>query len=234
MRGQFKSDLTYQLGFTYAHSNDVTTQGNSAGDLGNISNPYLGWKYDYGPSPFDIRNLFFTNFVYDIPFLRHSPNHLLRTAVGGWEISGIVTVQSGAPLNIGLTGNNVASIIPFGANRPNQFGPPVNPHTVSEWFDTSIYSAPVPGLWGNTPADSVRGPGRDNWNLSLFKNFVLNEERGSNLQFRAEFFNIWNHTQFVGNAVQGGISTNYGASNFGQVTSAYDPRIIQLALKLYF
>jgi len=63
---------------------------------------------------------------------------------------------------------------------------------------------------------------------------VLSETRGSNLQFRAEFFNIWNHTQFIGDTLNGGISTNFGASNFGQVTSANDPRIIQLALKLYF
>jgi Carboxypeptidase regulatory-like domain len=234
LRGSLKTDLTYQLGYTYAHSNDLLTQGNSAGDLGNITNPYAGWKYDFGPSPFDIRNLFFTNFVYQVPFMRHSDSRPLRTTFGGWELSGIVTVQSGAPLDIGLTGNNVASIIPFGSNRPNQSGIANNPHTVTAWFDTSIYSAPAAGTWGNTPADSVRGPGRDSWNLSLFKNFALSDDRGSNLQFRAEFFNIWNHTQFVGNAALGGISTNFGASNFGQVTSAYDPRIIQLALKLQF
>ena len=91
------------------------------------------------------------------------------------------------------------------------------------------------------------GPGRDNWNISFFKNFVLNETRGSNLQFRAEFFNIWNHTQFIGDTLNGGISTNATfvvnsagqtvldpKSDFGQVKNANDPRIIQLALKLYF
>jgi hypothetical protein len=80
----------------------------------------------------------------------------------------------------------------------------------------------------------VRGPGRQNWNLSLFKNFVFNETRGSNLQFRAEFFNIWNHPQWIGDLANGGISTSKAASNFGAVTNAYDPRIIQLALKLTF
>ena len=91
-----------------------------------------------------------------------------------------------------------------------------------------------PDCWGNTKHNSVWGPGRDNWNISFFKNFVLSEARGSNLQFRAEFFNIWNHTQFQGDTQNGGISTNLGANNFGHVTQAYDPRIIQLALKLYF
>jgi len=77
-------------------------------------------------------------------------------------------------------------------------------------------------------------PGRENCNISLFKNFPFNEDRGTNLQFRAEFFNIWNHPQWVGDALNGGISTNYGAGNFGAVTSAYDPRTIQLALKFSF
>src|SRR5580704_10565171 len=228
------SDLTYQVGYTYSHTNDSFNSGGSAGDLYAISNPYLGWKYDYGPSAFDHRNIAFANFVYDISLLKHSENKLAKTMLGGWEISGIVSLQSGAPLNIGLNGNSISSIIPNTANRPDQTGSGSNPHTVSEWFDTSIYSTPAAGTWGNTPRNSVWGPGRDNWNISLFKNFVLSETRGSNIQFRAEFFNIWNHTQFQGDTLNGGISTNYGASNFGQVTSAFDPRVIQLALKVYF
>jgi hypothetical protein len=76
--------------------------------------------------------------------------------------------------------------------------------------------------------------GRDNWNISFFKNFLLSSDSGTNLQFRAEFFNIFNHPQWIGDTLNGGISTNKGAANFGAVTNAYDPRIIQLALKLYF
>ena len=128
----------------------------------------------------------------------------------------------------------MSSIVPNTANRPNVNGSGNDPHTVNEWFDTSIYSAPAPGTWGNTPRNSVRGPGRDNWNLSFFKNFVFNEARGTNLQFRAEFFNIWNHTQLFADGQNNGISNNFGASNFGQITQAYDPRIIQLALKFNF
>jgi hypothetical protein len=234
MRGTLLSnDLTYQVGYTYSHTNDTFWNQASGGDLYNISDPYRGWKYDFGPSMFDRRNIFFANFVYDIPLMKHSDNKLAKTLIGGWEISGIVNVVSGAPLNIGLNGNNVASIVPETLNRPDQTGTGSNPHTVNEWFDTSIYSTPAPGTWGNTSHNSVWGPGRDNWNISFFKNFVFSEARGSNLQFRAEFFNIWNHTQFIGDTQNGGISTNFGASNFGHVTSANDPRIIQLALKLY-
>jgi hypothetical protein len=177
--------------------------------------------------------VFFTNFVYDLPFLKNSPNKGLKMAFGGWEISGIIAAQSGAPLNIGLSGSNVSSIVPNTSNRPDVSGSGHDPHTVAQWFDTSIYSAPAAGTFGNTPRNYVRGPGRDNWSLSLFKNFPFNE-RGSNLQFRAEFFNVWNHTQLIGNAAQGGISRNFGAGDFGKVTGAYDPRTIQLALKLSF
>jgi hypothetical protein len=159
---------------------------------------------------------------------------LLKTALGGWEISGIVTATTGAPLNIGVNGQNVASIVPNTSNRPNVNGPMINPHTVQKWFDTSVFSMPAPGTWGDEPHNSVRGPGRDNWNISLFKNFLLSEERGTNLQFRAEFFNIWNHPQWVGDSINGGISSNFGAGNFGAVTSAYDARTIQLALNLSF
>jgi hypothetical protein len=137
-------------------------------------------------------------------------------------------------LNIGLVGQNVASIVPNTANRPNESCAMKNPHTVQQWFDTSVFSVPVPGTWGNEPHNAVRRPGRDNWNISLFKNFLFNEEGGTKLQFRAEFFNIWNHPQWVGDTLNGGISTNYGASNFGAATSAYDPRTIQLALRLSF
>jgi hypothetical protein len=230
-----KDDLTFQVAYTYSHTNDSfdgITQIN--GDLYDVSNPYQGWKYDYGPSAFDIRNNFFTDFVYRLPLLKGSDNRVLKTTLGGWEISGIVIARSGAPLNIGLAGQNVATIVPNTWNRPNVNGTMRNPHTVQEWFDTSVFSEPAPGTWGNEPHNGVRGPGRDNWNISLFKNFVLDEGRGIVLQFRAEFFNIWNHPQWVGDTLNGGISTNHGASNFGAVTSAYDPRTIQLALKFSF
>jgi hypothetical protein len=234
MRGSwFSNDLQYQFGYTYSHAYDSNTNGSSAGDLGTISNPYAGWSYDYGPSTYDRRNIFFANFVYDIPFMKHSDNKLAKTFIGGWEISGIITATSGAPINIVYNGHSVASVVPNTTNRPDQTGSGHDPHTIAEWFDTSIYAAPAAGAWGNAHPYSVYGPGRDNWNLSLFKNFVFSETRGSNLQFRAEFFNVWNHTQLWADST-GGISNNAAAGDFGKITRAYDPRTIQLALKLYF
>jgi len=143
-------------------------------------------------------------------------------------------MESGAPLNIGLTGSNITSIIPESSNRPNLTGTISYPHTVNEWFNPAAFSDPAPGTWGDLGHDALRGPGRDNWNLSLFKSFLISESRGSRLEVRAESFNTWNHTQFEGNVNDGGISTNLGASNFGAVTSAYDPRVFQFGAKLLF
>ena len=148
LRGNLKSELQYQFGYTYSKTNDAGSNGSSAGDLGNISNPYAGWKYDFGPADYDIRHVFFTNFVYDIPFLKNSSSKGLRTAFGGWELSGIVQAQSGAPINIGLSGGSVTSIVPNSQNRPDTAGGGHDPHTVNAWFDTSIFSAPAAGTMG--------------------------------------------------------------------------------------
>ena len=238
LHGNVRRDLQLQFGYTYAKAVDATTSTGSGGDLNNLTNPYAGWRYDVGPSIYDRSNVMFVNFVYDLPFLRNSSSRLLKTVVGGWTLSGIVTAQTGAPLNIGVNGNNAASIIPNSGNRPNVNGSIRYPKTVGAWFDPASFSAPVcatgPDCYGNLPHNIVRGPGRDNWNLSLFKSFVISESRGSRFEFRAESFNTWNHTQFRGDYNGGGISVNQGASDFGQIKSAFDARTFQLGAKLIF
>jgi hypothetical protein len=87
---------------------------------------------------------------------------------------------------------------------------------------------PTLGAWGTLGRNALRGPGMDNWNLSLFKSFTLSESRNSRLELRLETFNTWNHTEF------NGVDTGLGDSRFGQFTSAFDPRILQLGGKIYF
>jgi len=249
LRGHVTRDLTLQLANTVSRAIDPTTgqnSGNNGWDLSWVTNPYVGWKYDVGPSVLDRTDVFFVNFVYDIPFLKNSSNHALRTALGGWELSGIVTGETGPPENLAINGTNVASVFPGGdaSNRPNVIpGTITYPHTpvVSsgkvtgiQWVNPAAFSSPAPGTWGNLGFDAIRGPGLDNWNLSLFKNFVISEARGSSFQFRAESFNVWNHTEFGGPGQNGGFSNNFGAGNFGQVTSTFDPRVFQFGAKLIF
>jgi len=227
LNGQVTKDLQAQFAYTWSKAMDPSTGGDN-GDLATVSNPYAGWKFDYGPSQFDRTNIFLSEFVYDIPLFRHSENRFMKTVVGGWTVSGIVTVESGLPINIGLGGPQGSNGIPDASNRPDASGAVSYPHSVSQWFSPTAFTTPAVGAFGNVGFDSVRGPGRDNWNLSLFKSFLLNEARGSRLEFRAESFNTWNHTQF------NGTSNTLSNSNFGQVTSAFDPRVFQLGLKLYF
>jgi hypothetical protein len=249
LRGQVRHDLTLQAAYTLSRAIDPSTgqnNGNNGWDLSWVTNPYEGWRYDVGPSPFDRTNVFFVNFVYDIPFLKNNSNRFLRTAVGGWEVSGIVTAESGQPFNVGINGTNVASVFPGGdlGNRPDLVAPLSYPKskvigsngtvTGIQWVNPAAFANPTAGTWGNFGFDGVRGPGRDDWNLALFKNFVISEARGSAFQFRAESFNTWNHTQFGGSGQNGGFSNNFGASNFGQMTSAFDPRVFQLGAKLIF
>jgi len=240
LRGTFKNDLTYQVGYTLSKSIDPFTAGSSAGDLSAVSNPYLGWRYDVGPSAFDRRNVVFANFVYDIPLLRHSGNRMLRTTVGGWQVSGIVSISSGAPIDITLNSNatdalgnktNAANFIQNSTNRPN--GTVTYAKSGVQWISATSLTTPAAGTWGTLGHNAARGPGRDNWNIALFKSFVFSEERGSRLEFRAESFNTFNHTQFQADTT-GGINNSFGGGSFGQLTSTYDPRTMQLGMKLIF
>jgi hypothetical protein len=228
LNSQIARDLQVRAYYTFSRTIDPTTAGNGGGDLGNVSNPYLGWRYDNGPSGYDRTNLAAINFIYDIPVFRNNSSRLVKSTLGGWQISGIVTAASGLPLNIGLSGNQSGNGLPNATNRPNLTGSVSYPHTVAQWFDTTAFTAPAVGAFGTLGHNALRGPGFDNWNLSLFKSFLLSESRGSKLEFRVESFNTWNHTQFQN------VSTNLGDSKFGQLTSAADPRIFQLGAKIYF
>ena len=236
LHGNVTKDLQLQAGYTVSKAMDATTSTGSGGDLNNATNPYVGWQYDFGPSQFDRRQIAFFNYVYEIPFLRNSGSRLAKATLGGWELSGIVTMESGAPLNLGVSGSNASSVVPNSGNRPNVNGSIAYPKTAASWFNPAAFSAPAcatgPDCYGNLGFDALRGPGRDNWNISLLKNFAFTER--FKLQFRADAFNMWNHTQFKGDANNGGISLNQGSSNFGAVTAAFDPREFQLALKLMF
>jgi hypothetical protein len=249
LHSQIRRDLTLQAAYTLSRAIDPATGNNGVGDLNNFDNPY-NLKYDSGPSGLDRRHIAFVNFIYDIPIFRDSSNKLLKSTVGGWQVSGIVTLNSGEPIHIsegGITNcaqsnsatdpkcagsllgtGNITSIIPNADNRPNVNGSVSYPKTVKSWFNSSAFSPTAAGAFGNLAFNSIRGPGRQNWNLALFKSFLFSESRGSKLEFRAEFFNAFNHTEF------NNVSNTFTNGDFGAVTSAHDPREIQLGLKLYF
>jgi hypothetical protein len=230
--------LNLHAGYTLSRAIDATNNSADGGDLSAVSNPYVGWQYDVGPSALDRTHVFFADFIYDLPIFRHSPNGFAKAFLGGWQMSGIITAQSGSPIDLGFTGATLCSFVQGCRVRPNLSGSIRYPKTtvlngaknaVLQWYDPTQFSpnlvSGVPGF-GNLHQFGLRGPGRDNWNLSMFKNFAVGERL--RFELRAEAFNIWNHTQFRN------VDTNVNSPTAGLVTSAYDPREFQLGAKLVF
>lgn len=229
LRMQATAGLSLQVGYTYSRSFDTTNSGiGGGGDLSTVSNPF-NRNYDYGPSSYDLPQVFFADYVYELPFFAHASNGFVKSALGGWELSGVVTVESGFPHNVTMSGNTLGIGGNY-TNRPNVVSPVTYNQGSSNWaeyFSTASFAAPTLGSWGDVSKNFIRGPGRQNWDISLFKSFALPRE-GSQFQLRFETFNTFNHTQF------NGLNTNYGNSQFGQLTGTYDPRTIQLGAKLLF
>jgi hypothetical protein len=155
------------------------------------------------------------------------------------EVIGIVYAQTGLslsvtgvfidPAGLGVSNFNTGPI--FDA-RPDQLANPNRnaPHTILNWFDTSLFAdPPADGIRpGNAPRGSILGPGAWRWDASLFKNTKIGEQL--NVQFRAEATNVLNHTNFD----QVGTSPLFDPIHYGQVLGARDPRIVQLGLKVSF
>jgi hypothetical protein len=184
-------------------------------------NPYDA-DTDYGVTGFNRTQVLAINYVYETPFFR-SMKGLPAAVLKGWEATALVTIESGFPLNIGLStptqGLATRADVVSGQSA-------AGPKTVAEWFNTNAFAAPPFGFYGNTGVNTVTGPGLNKWDMGFFKNFDIHESW--KVQFRAEMFNIFNRANF------NGVASTYGAGGFGQVTGAWDPRIVQLALKLLF
>jgi len=219
--------LSALVSYTYAKSiDDASGFFTTTGDPNFPQNSY-NLSAERGRSDFDIRQRLTISYGYDLPIAR---NHRW---LGGWQSFGVLTFQTGQPFTVALLSSNNNSNTGFsnlgyGANnRPNVVG---NPHlsnpSATEWFNTSAFAVAPFGSFGNAGRDILDGPGLATVNLSIVKNTRFTERL--NVQFRAEFFNIGNRTNF-------NLPDNFvGSPTFGQVTSAQDPRRTQLALKFLF
>lgn len=229
LRIQASKGLTLQAAYTVARAvNDVIAVG--GGDLAQSSNPY-DLNYDNGPSPFDRTQTLVLNYVYDLPFFTHASNKFQKAMLGGWQISGITTIETGLALTPAAD-NSSLGMGGFVANRPNLSGTISYPKTVNQWFGTGAFSAPAALGFGNAGKGCLRGPGLTNFDASLFKNFKgipwFTNKEGATLQIRFESFNTLNHTEFQN------VQTNFSSGNFGAVTSVYAPRTFQFGAKFMF
>jgi len=237
LRMEQKHGLSLQFAYTWSHEIDIQsadlTTDTLAGSGGTLSNPYNP-NYDRGSGTFDRRNIFNVNYIYTVPFYLHSGNLLQREVFGGWQLSGVTVAESGNPINVYYNGGDTLGLGGNTTNRPNLIGPVTYAKTSKSWFNTAAFAAPLAPWNGGTNQgfgtagkDKVVGPGLFNWNISLYKDFPLNHE-GMKFQLRAESYNTFNHTEF------NGIDTGFTDSNFGQVTSTYDPREFQFGAKFAF
>ena len=225
--------LWFEAAYTYSKSLDNGGGGNSS--IGesriNIQNP-RDVRADYGLSSFDYRNRFTLAHNFDIPVGRGL--HFLSQAggveqalLGGWELQGIATLQSGTTLTPQLASGTANTGTFTRPNRVCNGNFPAGQRSINEWFDLSCFENPPVYQFGNSGRNIIIGPGLTTYDFGLHKDFHLTERMG--LTFRSEFFNIFNTPNF--NLPSRGI----GVSSSGTINSVIsNAREIQFALRLHF
>ena len=222
---RFSRGLQYTVAYTWSHSMD---------DDQSVQNVY-NIRAARGSSTFDVRHRFVANYVYDLPFgagrqFAASARRAVNAIIGNWQMTSILTLQTGNPLTATLSGN-VSNV--GGTDRPDAVAGqnpnlPSDQRTPIHWFNTAAFATPAtPNHWGNAGSGTIEGPGVTQLDFSLFKNFPFSEK--SRLQMRAEVFNILNHPNFALPNV------TINSSSVGQITSTNtSSRQIQLGMRLTF
>jgi hypothetical protein len=242
--------LQLQASYTFSHALDDASSFEGSGFGGTNGRGYNQFfkGLNYGNSTFDYRHRFVIAPIYVVPFKNDgglfSPMNLL---LGGWQISGIATFGTGSPFDIyaSATSNSLwcSSSSTFYAcpDIPIQTAPLVRgnlrimnvnsagaSNNTTTFFKTTSFAAEPIGSFGNVARNRYHGPGINNTNLIIAKNFALSSDGVRSLQIRMESDNVFNHTQFLNP------TANFSSGNFGLVTSAAAGRQTQLAAKIYF
>jgi hypothetical protein len=223
------------VAYTFSKAMDnASSWGPGIGDAAEEINP-VNPRISRSLSAFDLTHNFVVSYSYELPFEKIFPANKLNRLTRGWFITGITRYSTGLPITLSEQDDNsllgTGSTGPTGSvvDTPNFTPGPLhfaNPRSGQPYFNTSLFSIEGFGQLGNSNRRFFHGPGIANWDFGLLKDLHLTESK--KLEFRAEFFNIFNHAQFKlpnGNII---------SSNFGLVLSARDPRIGQLAMKFLF
>jgi hypothetical protein len=235
--GFVRAERRFSKGFTFTSS---YTFAKTLDDSGNADPPpqnAYDKRAEYGLSLFHAKHRFTFGYVWELPFgrgkwLASQSGAVIDAIIGGWQVSGITTFQSGSPFNLFpccIDYSNTGQY--FFALRPNVNGPVEYldiRETGGQYFDPSVFSIPELGTFGNAGRGVTIGPGINNWDVSILKRFRLAETM--NLQFRTDFFNAFNHAQFTSPYPLIGP----GLAQAGRVTATRPPRRIQLSLRLEF
>jgi hypothetical protein len=217
------------LGYTYSHAIDDVPLEFGGGDAGpNPQDPRF--PHEVSNSIIDQRHRLTLSFLWSLPFGKGMPflntGGITNQILGGWQINGILFTQTGlwfSPVLQTSTTNTGTS------SRPDIIpgAKVVYPKTLLNWFSPSAFTTPAQYTYGNAGRNTILGPGRTNFDTSLFKAFPIHEQL--NLQFRIEAFNVFNHPQF------GYPNATIGNAQVGQITSIVgNARNLQGSLRLQF
>jgi hypothetical protein len=255
---RYSHGIEYGVAYTRSKAMDYAEGDSTASPSGtsNVVATYLDRRiWNYGLASYDRPNILTFHFLADIPRLsKVLPNPIVKALFDGWQVSEITSFVSGAPLAISMSTSPSVNFTGGGdGSRPLMVANPNLPggqRDVNHWYNVGAFAEPVPmspsacnaagcpppslANLGDMPQMPIRGPGVNNWNTSVFKNFTIKERFV--FQLRAEAYNTFNHTQFsgVGTSIQynaSGVNTTAAA---GTITSARDPRYLQLALRMKF
>jgi hypothetical protein len=235
LRQRMRKGLQADVHYTWSRTRDMSTHSNGGGQT---MDNYDIWR-DYGPASWDIPHRLVASYLYDMPFLKSSPQPVLKYLVAGWQVSGVTTIQSGSPVNVTLSADR-ANIGITGQQRPDLVGAvpklscvadpdPTKRHQLMNCFDAGAFALPAQFTFGNASRNLLRGPKFMSTDLSLMKTVPIGG--GARFQFRMEFYNIFNNVNY------GNPGSTYGvplAASFGRITSAGTMRQMQLGGKILF
>jgi outer membrane receptor protein involved in Fe transport len=242
LKKRFSHGVSFLASYTWSKSIDDVSSFNMTGSAAkpvagenDLAQDPFHLAAERGLSLFDARHRFVFSYEWALPFWTH-PQGLYQQVLGGWHLNGIATLMSGTPFTV-FDSTDVAAqgsapeISGFSAQRPNLVGDPnAGPHQVNDWFNAAAFQKLDPianaGQFGTAGRNIVEGPGYANWDFSATKNIRLTEAR--QLQFRAELFNILNHTNFRLP------DSDISSPTFNHILAAQPPRLVQLALKFTF
>ena len=227
---QMKLDRRFRNGWLVTNSYTYSRARDYANDNGGPSTP-ADPERSWGYGNFDRTHVFVSSFVWSLPWYKNSDAGVLHWVLGGWQVSGILTLQSGQPLDI--TMSNASLNTPDNTQRPNQTGDAAIVNTMSpdktylQWFDTSVFTSPAANTFGTRTRNmgDVRGPRFTNLDFSLVKQFGFGGSRSG--EFRVDVWNLPN-TIHMSNP-----NSTYLNSQFGRITSAYNERQMRFSLRLH-
>jgi hypothetical protein len=235
--------LMYQLSYTYSHAldNGSSFENSGFGEAGSRGYNQYNPSLNYGDSNFDARQRLVFSPIYITPRLAGEWYSVKNLAASGWEISGIVTLATGFPYDISYAGGTSRSLycdftgyyacpdVPVQTAALTRLNPRNFTTGKGGWFASTGFAAEPIGSFGNIHRDPYHGPGLNNTNMILAKNFPLGADSVRRLQLRMESDNVFNHTQFSNP------TSTYGSGTFGRITGTQQAaRQTQLAVKIYF